>query len=231
VLSDPAIPAVRKLNRNLVIGASVVLFHLAALWALQAGLLHRAVEIVVPVEILSEMVTPAVPKVEPPSPPPAKDPKPVKQPVVKKLDRAVPLAPKPLAVPDARPAANAPTGIVAPQPPAPPIAASVAAEAAPAAPVPAKVELPSSDADYLQNPAPIYPPISKRLGEQGKVVVRVLIGADGSPQNAELKRSSGYDRLDQAAIEYVMRCRYIPGKVGSVPRAMWHEAPVTFVLE
>lgn len=234
MLSDPAIPAVRKLNRNLAIGASVVLFHLAALWALQAGLLRRAVEIVVPVEILSETVMPPVPKAEPPPPPPvSKDPKPIKQPVIKKLDRAIPPAPKPLAVPDARPAPNAPTGILIPQPPAPPVAAPVAAEPATAAPAPtpAKVELPSSDADYLQNPAPVYPPISKRLGEQGKVVVRVLIGTDGAPQRAELKRSSGYDRLDQAAVEYVMRCRYVPGKVGGAPQAMWHEAPVTFVLE
>jgi protein TonB len=94
-----------------------------------------------------------------------------------------------------------------------------------------KVELPSSDAAYLQNPAPSYPPLSKRLGEQGKVVVRVLIGADGRPQKAELKRSSGYDRLDRAAIEYVLKCRYIPGKVGGVPQEMWHDAPVSFVLE
>ena len=95
----------------------------------------------------------------------------------------------------------------------------------------AKVELPSSDASYLQNPAPVYPPISKRLGEQGRVVVRVLIGADGVPQKAELKRSSGFDRLDRSALEYVMKCRYVPGKVGGVPQAMWYEAPVSFVLE
>jgi protein TonB len=59
----------------------------------------------------------------------------------------------------------------------------------------------------------------------------VLIGADGSPQQAELERSSGFDRLDRSALEYVMRCRYVPGKVGGVPQAMWYEAPVNFVLE
>jgi protein TonB len=95
----------------------------------------------------------------------------------------------------------------------------------------AQVELPSSNASYLQNPAPTYPPISKRLGEQGKVVVRVLIGPDGAPRQAELKRSSGFDRLDRSALEYVMKCRYVPGKVGGAPRAMWYEAPVSFVLE
>ena len=108
----------------------------------------------------------------------------------------------------------------APAPPAPVAAAPVAP-----APAPAKLELPSSDADYLQNPAPAYPPISKRLGEQGKVLVRVLIGADGAPQKAELKRSSGFDRLDRSALEYVMKWRYVPGKVAGVPQAMWHRRP------
>lgn len=67
--------------------------------------------------------------------------------------------------------AAAPIGEATPQPAAPsPVAA---------APAPGKVELPSSDADYLQNPKPAYPRISQRLGERGKVVVRVLIGVDG----------------------------------------------------
>jgi periplasmic protein TonB len=202
---------VPRLHRNIAIVGSVVLFHVAALWALQAGLLRRAVEIVIPVQILSELITPPAPKVEPPPTPP----------------------PKPVAIPESRPALNAPTGVLQAQPPPAPITAPVAAEARPTAPAPSptEVELPSSDASYLQNPAPVYPPISKRLGEQGKVIVRVLIGTDGAPQKAELKRSSGFERLDQSALEYVMKCRYVPGKVGGVPQAMWHEAPVTFVLQ
>ena len=96
---------------------------------------------------------------------------------------------------------------------------------------PAKVDLPSSNADYLQNPKPPYPPISKRLGEQGKVVVRVLIGVDGLPQKAELKQSSGFDRLDRVAMETVMKWRYVPGKRGGVAEAMWFNVPINFVLE
>jgi protein TonB len=225
---------VRKLNRNIAIAGSVVLFHIGALWALQSGLLRRAVQVVVPVQLLSELVEPPAPKVEPPPAAPTKPPEPVKQPAPRKVERAVPPpAPKPAAIPDTRPAPDAPTGVVTAQPPAPPVAAPVAPEPAARAPAaaPARVELPSSHASYLQNPAPAYPPISKRLGEQGKVVVRVLIGADGTPQKAELKRSSGYDRLDQSAVDYVMKCRYVPGKVGGVPQAMWYEAPVSFVLE
>ncbi len=215
------------MNRNAVIVASVVLFHVAALWALQTGLLRRAVEIVVPAEIIAEFIEPPQPKVEPP--PPVRQPVPVKQPIVQKTE-PLPPPPLPVAIADPTPAPNAPVGVVAPQPPAPPVAAPVAT-APVAPPPPPKVELPSSDADYLQNPKPAYPPISKRLGEQGKVVVRVLIGVDGIAQRAEVRQSSGFDRLDQAALSTVQRWRYVPGKRGGVPEAMWFNVPINFVLE
>ena len=94
-----------------------------------------------------------------------------------------------------------------------------------------KVELPSSDAQYLQNPKPNYPAMSKRMGEQGKVLVLVLIGADGLPQKAEIKQSSGFERLDKAALNTVMSWKYVPGKRGGVPEAMWFNVPINFVLE
>lgn len=212
-----------------MIAGGVVLFHVAALWALQSGLLRRAVEVVVPISVLSEMLTPPAPKVDTPPPP-----KPAPQPVVKPqpVQRKAPTpAPQPIAIPDPTPAPNAPTGVVAPQPPAPPVAAPVQAAPAPApAPAP-RVELPSSDADYLQNPRPVYPPVSKRLGEQGKVVLRVLIGADGSAKQAQIRQSSGYERLDQAALATVLKWRYVPGKRGGVPEDMWFNVPIHFVLE
>jgi protein TonB len=222
--SGPSSPS----RRNVAIAAGVVLFHVAALWALQTGLLRRAAELVVPVEIMSEIITPPAPRVEPqPAPPPP-------QPAVAHKAAPPPPAPKLAAAPQLPPAPAAPTGIVEAQPAPPPITAPVAetpAAPAPPPPAPARVELPSSSADYLQNPKPVYPPISKRLGEQGKVLVHVLIGADGSAQSANLKQSSGYDRLDNAALETVRKWRYVPGKRGGVPEAMWFDVPVHFVLE
>ncbi|MDB5872156.1 MAG: tonB [Ramlibacter sp.] len=215
----------RRLDRNITITGSVVLFHLAALWALQAGLLRRAVEIVVPVDMVSELLAPAAPKVDPAPPPRAAEP--LKPPMPKQLERVVPSAPQPTAIADPRPAPNAPTGISAPQPPAPPTAAAAVTPA----PAPAKLELPYSNADYLQNPKPAYPPLSKRLGEQGKVELRVLIGADGMPQKAELAKSSGFDRLDQAALATILKWRFVPGKRGGVPEAAWAHVPIDFVLE
>lgn len=229
ILSPPSpLQTLPGMNRKLVIVGSVILFHFAALWALQTGLLHRVAQILVPVELLSDVITPPAPRVNVPVPPsPAVQPRPVAK-------RPAPQpAPQPLAIADPTPAPTAPTGLLTPQPPAPPMGAPVAVTpAAPSGPqAPARVELPSTDADYLNNPKPAYPPLSKRMGEQGKVVVRVLIGADGLPQKAEIRGSSGYERLDQAALATVMKWRYVPGKRAGVAEAMWFNVPINFVLE
>jgi protein TonB len=214
------------MNRNVVITLSVVIFHVAALWALQTGLLRRAVELVVPAEILVEFIEPPAPIEVPPPPAP---PAPIKRPVAKAPAPVKTVAPQPLAITDPTPAPNAPIGVIEPAPVAPPVVVPLAMAVAP--PAPARVELPSSDADYLQNPKPPYPAMSKRLGEQGKVVVRVLIGLDGTAQKAEIKQSSGFDRLDQSALATVLRWRYVPGKRAGVAEAMWFNVPINFVLE
>ena len=113
------------------------------------------------------------------------------------------------------------------------------AEAAPAA-TPAQsglakgapaFSLPSSEAHGLNNPKPAYPRQSRRLNEQGQVVIRVFVAADGSPQQGEVKTSSGFDRLDQEALRTVMRWRFVPGQRFGTPEAMWFNVPVNFVLE
>jgi protein TonB len=63
------------------------------------------------------------------------------------------------------------------------------------------------------------------------VQVRVLVGVDGTPERVEIKRSSGFERLDRAAADYIMKCRFVPGKVNGVVQAMWYDAPVNYVLE
>jgi protein TonB len=220
-------PSVLGLSRNALIASGVVLFHVAALWALQSGLLRRAAEVVIPVEILSEFIEPPEPKELPPPPPP---PPPSKPQVVK-----APPPPRPQAIrePKPTPAPTAPTGTVEPPPPPAPIAppAPPAPPAQPPAPpAPPAVQLPSTDADYAQSCKPVYPSMSKRLGEQGKVIVKVVVGADGSPKQVEIRRSSGFDRLDEAAKEAMLRCRFSPGKVGGVAQTMSYDAPVNFVL-
>lgn len=217
-------------SRHAVIVGGVVLVHVAALWALQAGLIRRAAEIVVPVQILSPSVELPRAKEAPPTlPPPAPEPAPA--PVPRPRVVKAPPPPRPTAIREPTPAPDAPTGIVAPQPPAPasapPAPSTPAPPAPPAAPA---VQLPSTDAHYLNNPTPVYPAMSKRLGEQGKTIVRVLIGADGLPQSASIRQSSGYQRLDDAARAAVLGWRYVPGKRNGVVEAMEFNVPINWVL-
>ena len=223
----------RGLSRNALIAIGVVLLHVGALWALQTGLLRRAVEIIVPATLLTEYVSPPAPVTQAEPPPPAPAPKP-QRPTQVKAPAPRP-APEPLPIADTTPSPNAITVSPAkadPEPPAPITAAGPATPtAAPPAPAAPKIELPSSNAAYLQNPAPAYPAISKRMGEQGKVVLRVFISTDGLPQKIEINQSSGFDRLDRQAQDTVLRWKFVPGKRNGVPEAMWYLVPINFVLE
>ncbi|MDO9406007.1 MAG: TonB family protein [Polaromonas sp.] len=228
--SRAAPPPAPRISRNALIALIVVGLHVGFIWALQSGLLVRAAEIIIPAEILTRFVDPPAPKVEPVKPTPAPVPVPVKKTVTPRAP--VQPAPQPLAIADPTPTPNAPTGVLTPPaPPAPPAPVAAAPAAPPAPPAPPVVQLPSTDADYLQNPKPAYPSISRRLGEQGKTIVRVLIGTDGLPQRGEIGKSSGFDRLDQAAMASVMRWRFVPGKRNGVAEAMWFNVPVNWVLE
>lgn len=90
---------------------------------------------------------------------------------------------------------------------------------------------PSSNASYLNNPKPAYPAASRRLGETGRVIIRVHIGVDGRALEARIQRSSGFDRLDQVALETARdRWRYRPGTRNGVPEPMWFNVPINFEL-
>ncbi|MBA4264344.1 MAG: energy transducer TonB [Comamonadaceae bacterium] len=229
----PSHSSARITKRIAVIGA-VIGLHVMGLWAMQSGLLTRVVEIVVPVQVIAEMIEAPQPEIPPAPPPPAPKPEPVVQkprPVVKPTPR-----PEPVPIAEPLPQVVEPATITVPSP-TPPVAQAPAAEPSPVQseaiqqPAPPRIELPSSDADYLNNPRPAYPALSRRLGEQGKVVVRVFIDTDGSARRAEVRTSSGYERLDQTALQTVQRWRYVPGKRNGIPEAMWFNVPINFVLE
>ena len=63
------------------------------------------------------------------------------------------------------------------------------------------------------------------------MVVRALIEVNGTASQASIKTSSGYERLDQTALQTVQNWRYVPGKRGGVPEAMWFNIPLNFVLD
>jgi protein TonB len=239
-MNATALPGSPPARRNALVSAVVVALHIGLIWALQSGPAIRPPEVTVPVQVLAELIqTPAHKAESAPPAPPLPPAKPAAPNVSAKAALQTPVPPKtqPKAIADPTPSPNAPAGSLAPSAPAAPALAATgqaapAGQSAPAAPPPpASVQLPSSNADYLQNPKPAYPPLSRRMGEQGKVIVRVLIGADGQPQKAELKQSSGFERLDQAALTTVMKWRYVPGKRGGVAEDMWFNVPINFVLE
>lgn len=101
----------------------------------------------------------------------------------------------------------------------------------PAAAATVELVLPSAAARHLHNPTPPYPALSRRLGEQGRVLLRVRIETDGRAAQVLLYQSSGFARLDQAALQTVPHWRFVPGTRNGVPAAMWFQVPIQFVLE
>ncbi|MGH8558625.1 MAG: energy transducer TonB [Methylococcales bacterium] len=80
------------------------------------------------------------------------------------------------------------------------------------APGPASDLAASFNAAYLHNPAPQYPAISRRLGEQGVVLLSVSVTAEGAAASVALHSSSGWSRLDQAALNCVKNWRFVPAR-------------------
>ena len=71
---------------------------------------------------------------------------------------------------------------------------------------------PVFNAAYLNNPAPEYPAAAKRNGIQGKVLVNVVVKADGTPASVQISHSSGSSNLDDAAVDAVKQWKFIPAR-------------------
>ncbi|WP_406850393.1 energy transducer TonB, partial [Chromobacterium phragmitis] len=167
--------------------------------------------------------------------------------------KAAPAQPQP-AKPQAKPAPSKP--VAQPKPDLQPVKApaetpvpakAISVAAAPAAPAPAAeapknaggkpdgrdlpVTEPQSSGGYLKNPAPPYPTVSREEGEEGTVRLRVLVSAQGAPQEVSVHDSSGFPRLDRAALAAVKRWRFIPAKRGGEAIAYPFIVPIEFSLK
>lgn len=78
---------------------------------------------------------------------------------------------------------------------------------------------------------PRYPSRSEEKGEEGTVVLRFLVGADGGVKRSQLVRSSGFERLDNAAKKAFARCKFRPGTVDGVAVSSWVRQPFTWRLQ
>ena len=163
--------------------------------------------------------TPPPPEPKPVPPPPKPKPKPVPKPKPK----PIPPPEKAITLPEPAPVEAAP----APPPPSP---APAEVKSNKDDSLGAPVTPPRIDASRLHNPAPAYPSISRRRGEEGTVLLELLVLADGSVTEVEIKESSGYPRLDKSALDAVKRWRYTPAKLGGVAIEYWYLQPITFGL-
>ena len=212
--------------------ATVVGLHALVFWALMQmnvvrlpeALAVLTVDLIKPPEIVKPPELPVPPKPRPvekrPEPRPVQqrpEPRPVQQPV------------QLLAAPEESPAP--PTATVPPAPtfvaPLPPIQAPWTP---PAPPAPVQTVQPRFDADYLLNPKPPYPALSRRMGEEGRVVLRVHVRADGTVGDVQLHASSGSARLDQSALDTVRRWKFVPARRGDEAVAAWVLVPISFSL-
>lgn len=196
--------------------------HGAAAWGLlQVDAVRSAVAEAAPLFV--ELIAPPAPERAPEPPAPLR-------PVTKMARPPAPViaaAPSPAAAPFVAPA---------PAPPAAPEPLAVTAVAAPVplaapSPPPAPRELPAAAIQYLEPPAPVYPRASRRLGEAGLVLVRVFVDAEGLPRQLQVMQSSGFARLDEAALEGVRRARFKPPIEDGQPTAGWARIPIPFELE
>jgi len=165
--------------------------------------------------IMVDLIAP--PKAEPPKPPP-----PVELPKPRPVARAVPV---PVETPPVLTApAEAPSPVVAPPPPPLPPAPVAVAPAEPVTP-------PIFNANYLDNPAPTYPAMARRMREEGKVILRVLVNPKGAAEEVQVRTSSGSARLDDAARDTVRRWKFVPARRGAEAVPAWVLIPISFRLE
>lgn len=164
----------------------------------------------------------AAPETPPPPPPPEPPPPPPPEPEPKPV-------PKPKPLPKAPPSERA---VKAPEPPPPPPVEPVAQpqkEAEPA-PQPAPVVPPNAEASELNNPAPAYPQASRRMGEKGTVTLEILVKANGTVGDIKVKKSTGFKRLDDAAVRTIRRWKFHPATQAGVAIDYWYEIDFEFNL-
>lgn len=209
----------------LVIGAHVIAV-LALINAKATQPVVKALQVPMIVSLVAN--TAPAPEVVPLMPTP---PQPVlkqQKPILKKQQAT----PKPVAV--AQVLAD-PVVSEAPPTPTAPVVLAKAPEVveAPPAKVVAEpvVEPPRFGAAYLHNPAPDYPQMARRLGQQGRVLLKVLVAENGAAETVALASSSGFEKLDQAAIEAVKTWSFIPAKRNNEAISAYVLVPVKFSLD
>lgn len=207
----------------------VVLLHLLAFWAIQAGLardIGRQLPQVVQAILLQE--TPPPPPPPPPKidPPPAPLPPPKPQPTPPPPPPVAPVPQPPVAAPS-----TAQTALVPPtESPAvtAPVTSTIIAGSTLSPTTTPTTSIPKVQSAIKQEPVrtppigidckkPEYPRASSTFEEEGTVVLKIFIGVDGNVLRINVEKSSGFRRLDDAAKTETMRWRFKPATLDGIP--------------
>jgi protein TonB len=157
---------------------------------------------------------------EPPQPPIVQPPKPKTPPQPEKIVQQV-VSPPPIVQPVAPP--PPPVAVIPPPPKPVPVVAAAAA--------PAPVAVDNLDEKMIGGSPPRYPLESRRKKEQGTVELRLLIGTDGRVEQVSIAQSSGFDRLDQAALQAAKSWRWQPMIRNGQPVEVRGLLSIPFVLK
>jgi periplasmic protein TonB len=183
---------------------AVILLHFMIVYGLVTGLARKVVDVIKkPIEtrLVEEARAPPPPEMSPPPPPKLNTPPP---PFIPPPEIQIAVAPPPAATI---------TSVTTMPPPAPAIAP---------APPPVHVAVktpPVIDAAH-DCAKPEYPAASARAEETGTVTLRFLIDVDGHAIKADILRSSGHKRLDEAARGALSLCKFKPGTIDGKPVQM-----------
>ncbi len=209
-IDDPA-----KNSKRTLAFVLVVIIHVFFFWVLASGLGAKMVQTVMgPVEtkIIEEL--PKDDKEPPPPPPDIEQPPPYVPPPEVSVDIAIDTGPT-----TAISGATSERPVAAPPPVAKPVEHATVR-------VP-----PSTQGKGARITQPEYPPASRRAGEYGTVTLQVFVQENGRAGEVKIAKSSGFEKLDEAAVKEVQRnWRFVPGKEDGKPVAMWHTFAVTFKL-
>ena len=200
--------------------ATVLALHAVLFYFIYSGLLTRMVDATLPQAVVVNFV--AAPKE---APPPAPKVVPIAQlqpPVLPQVPvPAVQIAPMQNTISVTQTAAL----IEKTPPPAP-----VAVVSAPPVPGTGTPKTITTGMEYILPPQTIYPPLSKRMGEQGKVVLRILVGENGKPDQVLVQTSSGFTRLDEAGRQAGLRAVFKPHLENGHPVPVYVILPLNFQL-
>lgn len=195
-----------------------VLAHLGLVYALQNGLI-RHVQQALPKEIFVSLLT---------SPDKPAAPKPAPKIIPMTKQAVTPPAPI-IPIVNNVPAENA---IVITQAVEPKVAHTqeAAAPVVQALPAPPAQPKTISGIEYIQPPKLEYPAISRRMGEAGKVTLRVLVNEKGRAEKVEIEKTSGFQRLDEAARQALLRALFKPYIEDGKALTFWTSGIFTFDL-